>query len=108
VALYELALEHFFMEMPHLKDVCLKQVHEACTNIPFEGSNRPELIRIANCSLLEVLDDNVIEHLRTSEEKKSSSAMFKSLMNYLHRVETILLFIQSSRNADFIWKLEML
>ena len=26
--------------------------------------------------------------------------MFKSTMNYLHRVETILLFVETSRNAD--------
>lgn len=26
--------------------------------------------------------------------------MFKSMMNYLHRVETILLFVAESRNAD--------
>jgi len=75
---------NFFIEMPHLKDVCLKPAKEVpyvCTNMAFGGSNTSELIRNANRNLLEVLDENVIEHLRIWEKKKSSSAMFKSLMN---------------------------
>ena len=32
--------------------------------------------------------------------------MFKSLMNYLHRVETILFFVEASRNADIALHLE--
>ena len=32
--------------------------------------------------------------------------MFKSMMNYLHRVETILLFVEASRNADLALHLE--
>ena len=32
--------------------------------------------------------------------------MFKSLMNYLHQVETILLFVEASRNVDLVLHLE--
>ncbi len=32
--------------------------------------------------------------------------MFKSMMNYLRRVETILLFVEASRNADLALHLE--
>jgi len=34
------------------------------------------------------------------EGEKAQNAMFRSLMNYLHRVETILYFVAASRNAD--------
>ena len=56
MALYELALEQFFREMPHLKEVCLsptKELQEACINMASDGS---ECIRVANTSLLQVLN----------------------------------------------------
>ena len=34
------------------------------------------------------------------EVQRSENAMFRSMMMYLHRVETILFFISASRNAD--------
>ena len=40
------------------------------------------------------------------QNQKSSNAMFKSLMNYLHRVQTILFFVEASRNADLALHLE--
>ena len=101
MALYELALEQFFTDMPHLKEVCLsstKELHEACINVAYGGS---ECIRITNTNLLQVLtEENITQQLKTWEDQKSSNAMFKSVMNYLHRVEVILLFVESSRNAD--------
>ena len=110
MALYELALEQFFIEMPHLKEVCLKptkELQEACTNTASGTSDGPECIRIANTSLLQVLTkEDVIQQLKKWEDQKSSNAMFKSMMNYLHRVETILLFVEASRNADLALHLE--
>ena len=107
MALYELALEHFFTEMPHLKEVCLsptKELQEACINMASDGS---ECIRIANTSLLQVLSkENAIQQLKTWEGQKSSNAMFKSMVNYLHRVKVILLFVEASRNADIALYLE--
>ena len=40
------------------------------------------------------------------EAQKSSNAMFKSLINYIHRVETILHFIEASRNSDIVLHLQ--
>lgn len=42
----------------------------------------------------------VTVQLKKWEELKSSNAMFKTMMNYLHPVETILFFVEASRNAD--------
>ena len=110
MALYELALEQFFIEMPHLKEVCLKptkELQEACTNTASGTSDGSECIRIANTSLLQVLTkEDVIQQLKKWEDQKSSNVMFKSMLNYLHRVETILLFVEASRNADLALHLE--
>jgi len=104
MALYDLLLEQFFTELPHLKEVCLKpttELEDACANIASGSGDGQECIKNANTSLLQVLtDENVVEQLKKWEEQKSSNAMFKSMMNYLHRVETILFFIEASRNAD--------
>ena len=104
MALYELALEQFFTEMPHLKEVCSKpaeELQEACTN------GESDAIRIANTSLLQVLaNEDINQQLKKWEDQKSSNAMFKSMMNYLHRVKTILLFVEASRNADLALHLE--
>ncbi len=104
MALYELALEQLFTEMPHLKEVCskpTKDLQEACTNTASGASDGLESIRIANSSLVQVLtNEDVIQQLKKWEDQKSSNAMFKSMMNYLRCVETILLFVEASRNAD--------
>ena len=34
------------------------------------------------------------------EAQKAQNAMFRSIMNYLHRVETVLFFVAASRSAD--------
>ena len=95
-------------EIPHLKEVCLspsKELQEACINMASDGS---ECIRVANTSLIQVLSKgNVIQQLKTWESQKSSNAMFKSMMNYLHRVKVILLFVEASRNADIALHLEV-
>lgn len=51
-------------------------------------------------------DEDVMEQLNTWETEKSSNAMFKSITNYLHRVETILFFVEASRNADLVLHLQ--
>ena len=109
MALYELALEQFFTEMPHLKEVCIeptKKLQDAITKTA-GISNRSEGVKLANTSLLHVLEnEKVFQMLKEWENQKSSNAMFKSLMNYLHRVEAILFFIEASRNADLTKHLE--
>ena len=109
-ALYELLLEEFFTEMQHLKEVCSKptnDVQEACTNTASGASDGPERVRIAHTNLIQVLiNEDVIQQLKMWQNQKSSNAMFKSLMNYLHRVQTILFFVEASRNADLALHLE--
>ena len=71
------------------------------------ASDGPQCIRIVNTSLLQVLcREKVMQQLQMWEELKPSNVMFKSLMNCLHRVETILLFVETSRNADIALHLE--
>ena len=110
MALYELALEQFFTEMPHLKEVCsksTKDLQEACSNTAFGATDGQECIKTANTRMLEVLtNEDVFQQLAQWEHQKSSSAMFKSMMNYIHRVETILFFVEASRNADLSLHLE--
>ena len=92
--------------MPHLKKVCLgptKKLQEACTSMASGASDGPQCIRIANTSLLEVLNkENIIQQFKIWE-KQLSNAMFKSMINYLHRVE---FFVEASRNADIALHLE--
>lgn len=96
IALYKLALEQFFKEMPHLKRKPTKELPQAYTNIASAASDGPECTRKANTSLFQALtNEDVIQQLKRWEDKKSSNAMFKSMMNYLHWVETILNQIQT-------------
>jgi len=57
--------------------------------------------------LLQTLtDETVIEQLKNWEAEKCSNEIFKSIVNYLHHVETILLFIEPSRNSDITLHLQ--
>ena len=102
VAVYEMALEEFFKDHPHLKVVCLMAtggVETACS----EGNKhtKSESVKEANTILLEALTTNdVITLFQEWENKRSEDAMFKAMMNYLHRVEVILFFVAATRNAD--------
>ena len=108
MSLYELAVEQFFDHNPNLKNAC----HEAAAEIELACSvvmRRPKAdsVKQANASLLQTLfQQNVAKRLQEWEEQKSEEAMFRSLMNYLHRVETILYFIRASRDADLHLHLE--
>ncbi|KAK7083245.1 hypothetical protein SK128_006726 [Halocaridina rubra] len=96
--------------MSYLKEVCsksTKDLQEACSNTAFGATDGQECIMIANTRIFEVLtNEDVNQQLAQLEQQKSSSAMFKSLMNYIHQVETILFFVKSSRNADLSIHLE--
>ncbi|KAH3735888.1 hypothetical protein DPMN_042448 [Dreissena polymorpha] len=74
-------------------------VHKACAKTAVVRSTNPGAVTIANDELLHTLtNEDVIKQLKTWEAQKSTNAMFKSLMNYIHRVETILYFVEASRN----------
>ena len=58
-------------------------------------------VKHANAHLQQVLAENdVIKKLQDWEAEKSKNAIFRSLMNYMLRVETILYFVAASQNAD--------
>ena len=105
VALYEIALEEFFKENPQLKDICweaTEQVEAACSE-----KNKSAKAESANNTLLEAFTTaEVVETFTEWEVQRSKHAMFKSIMNYLHRVETILFFVAASRNADLALHLQ--
>ena len=64
-------------------------VENACT-VENEG-DKSVTVQKANDNLMDVLTQkNVIQRLEKWKTQKSRNAMFLSLMNYLHRVETIL------------------
>ena len=106
VALFELAMEQFTNDNPDIKDVCqevVTEVEEACS----VKNARAEFVKQANASLQHSLTQaNVFERLHEWQEQKAKNAMFRSMMNYLHRVETILFFVAASRNADLQLHLE--
>jgi hypothetical protein len=64
-------------------------------------------VKRANTNFLQVLaKDDVVIKFRNWEAKKAKNAMFKAMLNYIHRVETILFFVAASRNADVNLHLE--
>ena len=108
MALYELAIDQFLKDKSELKDVCLEataEIDEACSVA--NKNTQTESVKQANAHLLQTLtQENVMKRLHDWEEQKAKNAMFRSMMNYLHRVETILYFIAASRNADLHLHLE--
>jgi len=108
VALYEMALEELFMDNPRLQDICLKttEVVEAVCSVENKNT-KAESVKHANPTLLQALTNaDMLKTFQASEIKRSKNAMFKSMMNYLHRVETILFFVAAPRNADLVLHLE--
>jgi hypothetical protein len=95
IALYEMALDEFFKDNPQVKDACLEaatELDDACS----EANNHTmtEAVKTAHTNLLQAMDNDDVEiKLRDWEAKKSKNAMFKAMMNYIHRVETILFFV---------------
>ena len=73
------------------------EVQEASDN----RNTSPESMTTAHGHLERILiDEDVMQQLKAWEAEKSSNAMFRSMMNYVHRVEAILFFVEASRNAD--------
>jgi len=58
-------------------------------------------VKQANTTLLKALTAaDVMTVFQEWEKQRSKNAMFKAMMNYLHRVEAILFFVAATRNAD--------
>ena len=109
MALYELALEQFFIEMPHLQEVCLKptaEIQEACKKSCSRDGER--CIKDANTRLFQALtEEDVIQQLIKWEDQKSSNAMFKSMTYAEWKSSYYLLKHPEMLILLFIWKLEM-
>lgn len=108
VALHEMALEVFFLDNPHIKEVCLKAT-EGVEAAFSEGSKHTnaESVKQANTTLLHALTSaDVITVFRDWEKKRSKNSMFCAMMSYLHRVEAILFFVAATRNADLDFHLQ--
>ena len=83
------------------------EVEEACTSVAADKNKGAGHVKIAHSHLLQVLTrDDVLHQLREWEARKSTNAMLKSMMNYMHQVEAILFFVSASRNADLTLHLE--
>ena len=86
--------EKLSAEKPNLKTVWSKPVNDiqdACAKAIDDISASPESIANASDYLLQTLNgETIIEQLKTWEaEKRSTSAMLKSLTKYLLHTETI-------------------
>ena len=100
--LYELAIEQFLDENPDLKEKCQDasfKMENACSaenkNTKFANVHQTHEILIHKLT-----QENLLKRLQDWEAQKSKNAMFLSLMNYLHRVESILFFVAASRSSD--------
>ena len=98
-------------EKSNLKTVGSKPVNDiqdAWAKAIDDISASRESIADASDYLLQTLSgENILEQLKTWEAvKRSTSAMLKSLTDYLLHVETILFFIEASRNFDMVLHLQ--
>ena len=103
-----LAIDQFLKDNLDLKDLCLEataKLEEACSVA--NKHTQAEYVKQANAHLLQTLtQENVMKRLHDWEEQKANNAMFCSMMNYLHRVKTILYFVAACRNDDLHLHLE--
>ena len=101
-ALYELAIEQFFKDNPDLAETCQEatsEVERACKDS--DKTTRPTSVKREHSNLLQKLTEkDFLKRLKDWETEKNENAMFRSMMNYIHRVETILFFIAASRNGN--------
>ena len=94
MAMYEIVLEKFFNDNPHLEALCSKHANDILQAF-ITKTSRSDGVLIAHQHLCQAFMEKDILPLFASWEaaKSSKSAMFRSLMNYLHRVKTIMFFL---------------
>ena len=79
-----------------IQDACAK----AIDNI---GASPKSIANISDYLLQTLSGENILEQLKTWEaDKRSTSAMLKSLTDYILHVETILFYIEASMNSDMV------
>ena len=107
-ALYAMALEEFVKANPQLQDACLEateKVEAACSEE--DKCKKTESAKEANTALLQALSTaEVVKTFHNWETERSKNALFKSMTNYPHRVETMFFFVAASWNADLALHLE--
>ena len=91
-----------FKDNPELKCatvIAAQEVEDACSEA--EKLTKSKSVKQVHTNHLQTSTAaEVIKTFQEWEEQRPKNALFKSMMNYLHRVETILLFITASQNAD--------
>lgn len=103
-ALYDLYVEEFFREHPHLKDPCFvsaQRINNSC------GRRDQEEMLQAEENMLNALESNkVLEAMVVFKERKEvSNPLFKFVMGYMHMISLIYTFIRATR--DGIWELHL-
>ena len=102
MALYEFALDEFFKEYPQLKNACQETAEEldhACGQV--HKSTKAASVKQASTRLeTAICTANVMEEFQTWKQRLSKDAMFRATLNFMHRVEVVILFVAASRNAD--------
>jgi len=87
---------------PDIKESCssaTNQIEDACKET--DKSQKSKSVHIANNLLINLIEDeDLMDRFRLWEAERSKHAMFRSMMIYLHRVETVLQFVSGTRNAS--------
>jgi len=103
MALYDLALNEFFKQYPHLHDCCLETANAAADACGKEDKKeKVESVREAKSCLEKAMTSDIVTTFNLWKEKRSKDAMFMATLNYLQFVEILLFFFffAASRNAD--------
>ena len=100
-ALFELELEQFLNDNPQYADL-LSDNSEAINNACRirDMAEKTTLVKIANRAAIDSMESELIPAFYAWEEQRNSNAMFRSMTNYMHRVEKVVLFIVASRSGD--------
>ena len=101
-----MVLEEFFKENQDLKVECVDatpEIQKVCSEK--NKHIKADLVKSAYIHILQTMTNaNMMRKFQAQRCKKN--AMFKSMMNDLHRVETILFFVAASWTADLKLHLE--
>ena len=100
-ALYELIYEEFLIDYPQYE-----QLYYNCANIVKNIINSEEFKSISEQCSQELENHFFPAFCKWEIDRCSDSNMFRSMVNYLHRFEHILVYISASRTGDFLLHLQ--
>ena len=103
-ALYDLYVEEFFLDHPHLKEPCVEaaqQLDQSCVQHLQE-----EMLKEQK-NVLTILDSQTVLKMMAEFDKKtgSQSSLFKFVRTYMRMVLVIYTFIRATR--DGLWELHL-